>query len=210
MRNIERKTVFFALYLMAAFLPAFFTVPAFAHGGEDHGDEKPKTTVSEKGSVTRSIRLGEYEMTFKHEVFEPDAQASAKLFVTKFQTNEPIGDANAAIEIESASGSITPAVVEKHQTAGSYLVKIPALPEGTYTVRVKLTYGGETDTATFSGVEVLHAHAEDAAEKGIASLAGTALVILSALVVLGLFGGLIRFALRAEKNEPVGKEAVSV
>lgn len=165
----------------------------FAHGGEDHGDAKPKATTTDKGTVTRTARLGEYELTFKHSFLAPDEAASAKMFVTQFKTNEAVENAAAKIEIESVStGSVTEAAVEKTDIAGSYNVKIPALPQGIYIVRAKLTYNGETDTATFSDVEV--APAPSAAAAGSAmSWARTALIAFIFAFVLALFGGLIYF-----------------
>lgn len=165
--------------------------PVLAHGGEDHGDQQPKATSSGKGTVTRSARLGEYELTFKQPLLEPDTAVAAKLFVTKFETNEAVENAAAQVEIESvANNSVTEATVEKTDAAGSYSVKIPALPQGVYTIRAKLTYKGETDTATFSGIEV--APAPMAAESA-ASRARTALIGFVLTLVLALFGGLIYF-----------------
>jgi hypothetical protein len=190
--HLQKKKFAIALFLLAFWL--FGTsAQIFAHGGEDHGDQKPKATTSDKGTVTRSARLGEYELTLKHQFLEPDTSVSAKMFLTKFKTNEAVDNAAAKIEIESAvDGSVTEAAVEKTETAGSYNVKIPALPQGVYTVRARLTYGGETDTATFSNVEV--APAPSAAVDGSAmSLARTALIAFVFALVLALFGGLIYF-----------------
>lgn len=181
--------------------------PVLAHGGEDHGDEKPKTATTTAGAVTRTTRLGDFEVTLKHSLLEPDAATTGRLFVTRFATNEPVGDANPAIEIESAKGALTEVPVEKTDAAGSYTVKIPALPEGAYTVRVKINAGGSTNTATFSGVEV--AHQEAAAESGGSSWLQTALTALLGLIAFALFAGLVYFAVRVVKNKPLGEETVS-
>lgn len=182
--------------------------PVLAHGGEDHGDEKPKTATTTAGAVTRTTRLGDFEVTLKHSLLEPDAATTGRLFVTRFATNEPVGDANPAIEIESAKGALTEVPVEKTDAAGSYTVKIPALPEGAYTVRVKTNAGGSTNTATFSGVEV--AHQEAAAESGGgSSWLQTGLTALLGLIALALFAGLVYFAVRVVKNKPLGEETVS-
>ncbi len=180
--------------------------PVLAHGGEEHGDQQPKATTSGKGTVTRSARLGEYELTLKQPLPEPETAAAAKLFVTKYKTNEAVENAAAKIEIESVSnGSITEATVEKTDTAGSYSVKIPALSQGVYTIRAKLTYNGETDTATFSGVEVAPAPI-GLTESGM-SWARTVLIAVIFAFVLTLFGGLIYYVRRfADGNESAIKE----
>jgi hypothetical protein len=89
---------------------------------------------------------------------------------------------------------ITQAAVETSETAGIYNIKFPALPDGNYTVRAKLTYSGETDTAVFSGIEVKPQTAS-ATETGGMSWAHTFLIGLIFLIVLALFGALIYFVL---------------
>lgn len=179
----------------------------FAHGGEDHGDAKPKTETTDKGTVSHSSRLGDLEVMLKHPLFVPDTANSARLFVTKFDTNAAFAEVSPAIEVESATGAVTPATIEKTDTAGIFNVNFPALPNGTYTVRTKLTHGGETDTATFSGVEVKSQ--PSAAENGGISWARTVLIGFIFLIVLALFGGLIYFVLRFSEGRPITGETVS-
>lgn len=180
----------------------------FAHGGEDHGDEKPKTETTEKGTVSHSSRLGDLEVMLKHPVFAPDTATAARLFVTKFESNQGFAEVTPAIEIESANNSVIEAKVEKTDTAGVFNVNIPALPNGTYTIRTKLTHGGETDTATFSGVEVTSTPTAST-ESGEMSWARTILISFIFLIVLGLFGGLTFFVLRFSASEPLKDETVT-
>lgn len=207
------------LFKLRSLLPAFLAAFAlafwgsggiskvFAHGGEDHGDEKPKTATTATGTISRTARIGDFEIMIKHPPLEPDAGVAARLFVTKFATNEPFADANPAVEIESASGAVTEIPVAKTESPGAYALKIPALPEGAYTMRAKTTVGGKTDTATFSGVEV--AHQEAAAQNGGGSWLRTALTALLFLGALALFGALVYLAARAVKNKPLREETVS-
>ncbi len=197
-----------ALLLLTAFC-IFGDVPqAVAHGGEDHGDSKPKTTSGEKGTVSHTARLGNFEVMVKHALIEPDKAAAARLFITNFQTNAPADKVSPAAEIESASGSVTPIMVEKTDSAGSYNLKIPALPAGVYTLRAKVIYSGETDTATFSSVRVETAPAASA--ESVASWGRTVLIVLFGVFVLGLFGGLIYFAVRVARGGQAREEAVSI
>ena len=71
-----------------------------AHGGEDHGDAKPKTTANAKGVVSHSTRLGELELMVKHPAMEPDKPTTGLLFITKFETNEPFKAVDAKVEID--------------------------------------------------------------------------------------------------------------
>ena len=187
----------------------FFGGPfhAFGHGGEDHGDSQPKTAPSEKGTISRTSRIGELEVMVKHPFLEPDTATLAKLFLTKYATNEPSTDkATAAIEIESSNGNVTQVTVEKGDTAGSYNLKIPALPEGSYTMRAKITYAGETDTVTFSGLKVEHPAAETVT--GMSWLR-TILIFLTGSFVFALFAGLMYFVWRSADEGEIRNEAVS-
>ncbi len=179
----------------------------FAHGGEDHGDSAPQATTDSKGTVSRSARLGEYELTLRHPLFEPDTATEGRIFITEFATNAAVTNAATAIEIESAKGSLTQAVVEKTETAGIYQVKMPPLAAGTYTIRAKLTYRGETDTATFAGVEVKTASVAMAENE--MSVWRTMLISLIFALVLLLFGGLTYLVLRDANGKPNTEETVA-
>lgn len=203
-RNL--RAFFRAIVLCAIVWLPINNLNVFAHGGEDHGDNQPKATTNAKGTISRTARLGEYELTLKHPFLEPDTATSARLFITKFKTNEAVDKANAAVEIESVNGSVTEAAIEKTETDGSYNVKIPALPQGTYTIRAKLTYNGETDTAIFSGVEI-KPQPTASSESGM-SWARTALIAFVFALVLALFGGLIYVVMRFA-DEPITEETVS-
>ena len=144
--NFKLRSIATALLLSLAFSLFGGAAQVFAHGGEDHGEAKPATATTNAGTVTRSARLGDFEIMLKHSLLEPDTGAAGRLFITSFATNEPVADANPAIEIESASGAVTEIPIEKTDAAGSYTVKIPALPEGAYTIRAKATAGGKANT----------------------------------------------------------------
>ena len=200
-----RKTV--AGWLLVSFIAFCGSgLQVFAHGGEDHGDSKPKTGVSDKGTVLHTSRIGELELMIKHPAIEPDTPTLARLFITKYSTNEAADKVTAVIEIESQSGAVTQVAVEKLDVAGSFNLKIPALPEGSYAMRAKITYGGETDTATFSGVTVSHPAAE--APPGMTWLRSI-LMVLVTTVLLVLFAGLAYFVWRSADEGEIRNEAVS-
>jgi hypothetical protein len=177
-----------------------------AHGGEDHGESKPAVTTP-NGMVSRTARLGDYEILLKYLLFEPDTPLSGRLFITRFATNEPMGDAVIEAEVESPTGMVTAITVEKTDAAGSYVLKIPALQEGSYTFRTTLRTTGKTDTATFSNVDVgLH---ETAASSSASSWTQSLLMTILLMVGAVLFAGLIFFAFRAVMDKPIREEAVA-
>lgn len=177
-----------------------------AHGGEDHGDQKPKSTANAKGIVSHSSRLGDLEVMMKHPVLEPDQAAAGRLFITNFATNEPFKNAEAKVEIESVTGVVFPVAVEASDQAGTYNVKLPALPDGTYKMRINVMHSGETDTATFSGVDVKPA--PSVADAETSWLAKGLIVFVFSLVVL-LLGGLVYFVWRFAASSRVNEEALS-
>ena len=201
---------FFAWLFLSVFMLGASVPQVPAHGGEDHGDAKPATTATTTaGTVTRTARVGDFEIMLKHSPLEPDTATAGRLFITRFSTNEPVGDAAPALEIESATGSVTEVPVEKTAAVGSFAAKIPALPEGAYTVRTKVSAGGgKTDTATFSGVEIAHHEAVEEASSS-SSWAQTALMAMLFLLAIAVFGGLAYFAQRVFKNKPLTEDTVS-
>lgn len=193
--------------LIASFLLSGFGHAIYAHGGEDHGDAKPKVTTNEKGSVSRSVRIGQLEAMVKHPVLEPDVAAAGSLFITDYQTNSAFAKATVSVEIENAGGTTTAVPSEKAEQAGIFNLRIPALSEGAYTMRVKVTYDGAVDTATFSGVNVAHAETGETAT-GMSWLR-SALLFFTGSFVLVLFAGLFFIVWRSADTKDVQGEAVS-
>ncbi len=188
-------------------ISSIFLMPiaALAHGGEDHGDQKPKTTANAKGIISHSSRLGELELMVKHPAMEPDKPTTGLLFITKFETNEPFKLVEAKVEVQSAGGSIFTATVETAEQPGTYNVTFPAMPTGVYTMRANVSHDGETDTATFSGVDVK----SPATAEGASSWFSGTLIGVVFLVVILLLIGLMYFVWRFAAGPGVNEEALS-
>lgn len=203
----KRMSPGLVLALLVLFLSS--TNVVWAHGGEDHGDQKPKTTSNAKGTVSHSTRLGDLELMIKHPTLEPDVATQGQMFVTNFATNEPVGNISAAVEIETASGVVTTAAVEAGAQPGVYNITLPALPEGTYVVRANLSHKGETDTATFSGVRV--EPKTILGENGTTSLLSSAAILIVFGFVVALLAGLGFLVWNFAGKSPVrNEEAVSI
>lgn len=141
----------------------------------------------------------------KHPAMEPDKSTTGLLFITKFETNEPFKLVDAKVEVESANGSVFTAKVESGEQAGTYNVTFPAMPAGVYTMRANVSHDGETDTATFSGIEVKPAAAPAAASSWFSGL----LIGVVFLVVIILLIGLMYFVWRFAAGSGVNEEALS-
>ena len=176
-----------------------------AHGGEDHGDQKPKTETTAVGAVLRTTRLGDFEVTVKHPPPEPGTIAHGSLFVTRYDTNEPVDAGNVHVVFEAQGGSISDVAVTKSATAGSFALDIPALTDGEHTLRVTLTAGGKASTATFSGVEVRNGAPVSGAA---ASWSGFLLTAMFLIVGIGLFAALLYLSVRVAVR-PLREETVS-
>jgi hypothetical protein len=183
----------------------FVPIAVHAHGGEDHGDQKPKTTANAKGVISHSSRLGELELMVKHPAMEPDKSTTGLLFITKFETNEPFKLVEAKVEVESACGSIYTATVETGEQPGTYNVTFPPMPAGVYTMRANVSHDGETDTATFSGIDIKSVATTEGASSW---LSGMLIGFVFLLVIILLFG-LMYFVWRFAAGPGVNEEALS-
>lgn len=204
--NIKLKARLMSLLCVLVIGSSACATRISAHGGEDHGDQKPKTETTAKGAVLRTARLGDFEVTVKHPPLEPGVLTQGNLFVTRYATNEPVDAGNVQVAFDAQGGSISDVTVEKSATTGTYALNIPALTEGQYTLRVTITAGGKASTATFSGVEVRD---EAAASGTVSSWSGFFLTAALLLVGIGLFAGLIYLSVRVAGRRTLGEETVS-
>ena len=206
--SMSNQSTRFSLWSTILCLSYLFLLPTvlLAHGGEDHGDQKPKTTSNAKGVISHSTRLGDLELMVKHPAMEPDKTTTGVLFITKFETNEPFKLADAKVEVESASGAIFNATVAAGEQAGTYSLIFPALPAGVYKMRTNVSHDGETDTATFSGIDVKPA--ASAAEGETSWFSKLVIGIVFSFVVFLLFG-LVYFVWRFAAGPGVNEEALS-
>ena len=182
----------------------------FAHGGEDHGDQKPATVSQGTNMIVHVARAGDYEVVIKHAPVEPDKEMVARLFVTRFANNEPVTGIKPVVTLTSDSGSPVEVTGVASTTPGMYEVKLPPLPKGQYKLAARVDYNGETKTAAFSGLEV--ALQPLPASATIAAWARTTLIGVGTLVGLGLIGliGIVTYrVLQASRRERITEETAA-
>lgn len=192
-RNILNR---FALLFVLLTLFGLPTKSVMAHGGEDHGEKKTEAAAPAGGGMTaRVVRVGDYEVTIKHPNVEPGQQSLARVFVTRFATNEPIGDAKIMVMVDdAATGGPVEVAATPTSTAGIYEAKLPPMAQGECKLSATVQIGGETLVAEYGAMQVMIAPAEAGA--GIALWARTALIFLGVLIALGVLGITGIFALR--------------
>ncbi len=118
-----------AFMIAVASLSAMLTVSTSAHGGEDHSAEQAPVVAAGTGTVTRTARASDWEIVIKHPPLEPDHELAARVFVTRFETNEPIANAQVRVTMMGAAASVE-VVAAAGSTAGIYEVRLPPLPQG--------------------------------------------------------------------------------
>ena len=193
------------LLCFVAFVSQAVPTPVSAHGGEDHGDEKPTTETTAAGSVVRTTRLGEFELTLKHVPIAPDTPAHATLFVTNYTSNEPVASGEIQIAIDGHDVPTANATVARSTALGIYSIDLPALREGEYTIRVTVTDGGKASSATFSGIQV-----QTAAAVGQATSWPQILLTGGFLFVgIALFAALVFLSVKVARRRPITEEAVT-
>ncbi len=184
-----------AAILIVAALTAVLPATSLAHEGEDHGESKAPVVAVGAGMVTRTARAGDWEIVIKHPSLEPDKETSARVFVTRFETNEPIANAQVRVTLTGAAApleAIATAGANSNIGAGVYEVKLPPLPRGEYKLAAQVGANGASQTAQFGATQV--APAPPAQVESSSGWARTALIALALLAALGL-GGIVAYRL---------------
>jgi hypothetical protein len=155
------RTLNSALSLILLLLAA----PAiWAHGGEDHGEKKPVVSAG-PGVVARTARVGDYEILVKHPALEPLHEHPARVFVTRFATNEPVKDAAVSLTVSGKDKAPITLNAKPSAGPGEYEVSLPSLDEGSYNLSAAVTAGGASGTASFGPLAVETPSAASAAEQ---------------------------------------------
>jgi len=154
-----------------------------AHGGEDHSEAAPVVQVG-AGMQTRTARAGDMEVTMKNPVFEPDKETTARIFVTRFETNEPI--AGARVFVLFGNGTTQEVAATAGATAGVYEVKLPPVPKGQHTLTARVGAGNASETVQFGQVDVTTPPPAEVESSN--SWARTGLIVLAALAALMAVG----------------------
>lgn len=183
--------------LVALVMPS---ATALAHGGEDHGEKQAPAVSTGMGTIVHTTRVGDLEVVIKHPPVEPDKEIAARLFLTHFATNEPVGGAKLVVVLAGESGAPIEAVATAAGTTpGMYEVKLPPLPKGQYKLAARVDHDGKVETAEYGAIQVVPQPVQSTGS--VATWARTALLVLATLIGLGLVGAIIyRMTLRAQRE----------
>ncbi len=202
-----------ALLLVVATVAALLLpgAAASAHEGEDHSQDKAPIVSATADMIVRVTRLGESEVMIKHRPVEPDRETTARLFLTRFASNEPIEGARVVVHL---SGGATGA--SQHEatastsatTPGLYELKFPPLPEGDYRLTAIIELGGVEQKVDYGALQVAPRPAL-AVDDGVSAWSPTLLILLGAGAGIGFIGVVIYRAMLAARRDRVKGEAAT-
>ena len=204
-RTHQRFRVLAALSTLLAMTMGGGGAQVFAHGGEDHGDQKAPVVSKGTNMIVRVARVGDLEVVIKDPPIEPDKETAARIFITRFATNEPVSGAKVVVVLQGNAPVEVSAVPSS--TAGMYEVKLPPLPQGQYKLLARIEHDGENKTAEYGSLAVVPLPVP--LISAVATWARTALLVLGGLTVLGVLGAFIYMLLPAVRRSRIRGEVAA-
>ena len=144
----KRLSAALLAFLMLAFQPAIF-----AHGDEDHGGKKPAVAAG-PGMIARTARAGDYEVMMKHPVLEPLHEHAARVFVTRYATNEAVKGATVNLVIAVKGKAPIKVAAKASANSGEYELILPPLDAGAYNFTAEVGVAGARGTANYGAVAI--------------------------------------------------------
>lgn len=130
---------------------AFLTLPATAHGGEDHShDDGPAAAPTATESFSSSASSDLVELVLKLDRAETGQVRQARLFLSDYASNAPIADATLTVDWGEGLTSTAQTTAQ----AGIYTAEVQFPTAGTYSPLVTLTAGELSDLLTLEPIPV--------------------------------------------------------
>ena len=148
--------------------------------------------------------MAQKQVTLKHPNLEPDKELTARIFITRYENNEPIKGAKVVLTIEGGSSPKQEITAIATDTVGLYEIKLPPMPQGDYKLGVHIDVSNSSLAANFGAVQVKVTPVEVPADG--TSWARTVLIILGVLLLLALLGTLLLVAVQYGRREKRVKE----
>jgi hypothetical protein len=159
--------------------------PAFAHGGEDHGE----TPAPAQHSATPSVSAtgDAFELLLRYRRDGTDSPVTVEAFLADAPTNVPVAGADIDVTLSSSAGEwhVKPSPTE---TPGIYRGSVAVPSDGDYDVVASITAGEASDLLTLGTMHVGAASASappsPKASSGVRPLVIGVLVVAAVLVVV--------------------------
>ena len=208
MSRMAKTKVRILTLVLLAIAALGWSVTIFAHEGEDHGEKKSPTVSTSANMIVRAARVGDLAVTIKHPPVEPDKEVTARVPVTRFNTNEPVERAKIQTTFVSSEGSaLFAASATPGNIPGLYEVKLPPLHEGKYKFAALVELDGTRGTIEYGLLEVTLPPRSVMREES--SWARTALVALVLIAGLASVGVLIYRAAHSIRRHRIKGEAAT-
>jgi hypothetical protein len=196
MMELVRKVIL----IFAIVLPLFVEVQG--HGGEDHVESVAQTSSAGE-TITHLARTGDFELFFKHMPVTPDRATAADIFLSRYETNEPVGGAR--IEITFAGPSEAKVEAKPNDLAGRYGVELPPLARGEYRISARVEMDGRSSVVDLGTLDVAPVTMPEQMANERAALRATIILLISLMVILlvvilALFWRALSHRFKAEKE----------
>ena len=186
--------------LLILLLGLMLSAPAYAHGGEDHGDGAKASTPAGATSFSVAALSEQFEVLLRYEPLEGGKPADLRLFLSDYATNAPIKGAKLTLT-NPEDARLKWTVTEKEP--GVYLVEGQFPANKTYSFTANIVAGDQADLLLLEGIKV----GEKLPVAAPASAAATSLfsswktiLALAGAFVLGI--GLTALLMRRRRPEP--------
>ncbi|WP_035560114.1 hypothetical protein [Hymenobacter sp. IS2118] len=137
--------------LLILLLGLLLSGPAYAHGGEDHGDGAKAGTAAGATSFSVAALSEQFEVLLRYEPLEGGQPADLRLFLSDYATNAPIKGAKLTLT-NPEDANLKWAVTE--QEPGVYLVEGQFPANKTYSFTANIVAGEQADLLLLEGIKV--------------------------------------------------------
>jgi hypothetical protein len=154
--------------------------PAFAHGGEDHG-EAPPSVASTQGEVHTLAASGDvFEVVLKHSEHGDGGKTPLRVFVAELDTNAPVSGAQVELTL---TGPTSQTLAAKMDSPGVYLTEADLPVEAEFAAVATVTRGESVDVLAL-GMVHLEPKEVAAASRGGRPSTGWIVAVVAGLGIL--------------------------
>jgi len=136
--------------------------PAFAHGGEEHGEPAPEKQPAKSGVTSISGFGDTFELTIAYGPFDPGQMVELRLFLALLDTNRPVPDAELSLTLTGPDTEKSLVATPVSDSPGQYSMSVTIPDDGDYSFLVEATSGDLFDLFSVDGFSTVE-HDEAAA-----------------------------------------------
>ena len=192
-------------YLFLFLSGMIFSNPLLGGGGDDHthAEEKPAVATIQQKYFSTEVSSEKYELLLRYEPITPGKSAQMVLFVSDFETNKPVNEAEIKITVQE-DPSIT---FDIHQDGnGTYALTSTFPLEQSYSLAVSINGPKGPDLLLLEHIDIGVELPEEHVHSSISWITGSNWFVVALALVIGIGLGL----LFRRRNTQQGKNTLSV